>query len=287
MILIKRNLVYLFLIVASISCFAQDPIEESDTETTKTEIKIGAKVGYSLGSLTSSTENIFTDNYESISGIDFGLTFEFKLTALISVQTELNYTHRGGERNGLQPVTANDLSKQLNMFIPFIGLPDITNKNPLYATFDSESDLQYLEVPALLKFGWGDNFRFSAAIGPYVGILLTATQVTSGTSQFYLDSEGIIPVFVPASPDGLPLPPYVTLPAQSFDANTDIKDDLKTVNFGGTFAIGISKNIGDMGQLFVDARASYGFNSIQIKDEYGDSNIGGVIFSLGYAYTLQ
>ena len=48
-----------------------------------------------------------------------------------------------------------------------------------------------------------------------------------------------------------------------------------------------SKNIGDMGQLFVDARASYGFNSIQIKDEYGESNIGGVIFSLGYAYTLQ
>ena len=107
MILIKRNLVYLFLIGASISCFAQDNTEESDAETTKTEIKIGGKVGYSLGSLTSSTENIYTDDYESISGIDFGLTLEFKLTALISVQTELNYTHRGGERNGLQPVPAN------------------------------------------------------------------------------------------------------------------------------------------------------------------------------------
>jgi len=280
--LIKNNLLYLFMIGASISSYAQDNTAESDTETTKNEIKIGGKVGYSLGSLTSNTENIFTDDYESISGIDFGVTFEFKLTALISIQTELNYTHRGGERNGLQPVTANDLSNSLNSFYPFIGIPLITNANPLYATFDSESDLQYLEIPALIKFGWGDNLRFSAAIGPYVGILLKATQVTSGSSQFYLDSEGTLPVFVPDE-DGQ----IITLPAQSLDANTDIKDDLKTVNFGGTFAIGISKNIGDAGQLFIDARASYGFNSIQIKDEYGESNIGGVIFSLGYAYTLQ
>ena len=271
MTLIKKNLLYLLMIGASISSFAQDNAAESDTETTKTEIKIGGKVGYSLGSLTSSTENIFTDDYESISGIDFGLTFEFKLTALISIQTELNYTHRGGERNGLQPVTANDLSNSLNSFYPFIGIPLITNANPLYATFDSESDLQYLEIPALIKFGWGDNLRFSAAIGPYVGILLKATQVTSGTSPFYLDSEGTMPIS----------------DAVSLEAKTNIKDDLKTVNFGGTFAIGISKNIGDAGQLFVDARASYGINSIQIKDEYGESNIGGVIFSLGYAYTLQ
>ena len=280
--LIKNNLLYLFMIGASISSYAQDNTAESDTETTKNEIKIGGKVGYSLGSLTSNTENIFTDDYESISGIDFGVTFEFKLTALISIQTELNYTHRGGERNGLQPVTANELSETLNSLYPFTGLPLITNANPLYATFDSESDLQYLEIPALIKFGWGDNLRFSAAIGPYVGILLKATQVTSGSSQFYLDSEGTLPVFVPDE-DGQ----IITLPAQSLDANTDIKDDLKTVNFGGTFAIGISKNIGDAGQLFIDARASYGFNSIQIKDEYGESNIGGVIFSLGYAYTLK
>lgn len=276
MILIKKNLLYLFLIGASISCFAQDNTEESDADTTNTEIKIGGKVGYSLGSLTSSTESIYTDDYESISGIDFGLTFEFKLTALISMQTELNYTHRGGERNGLQPVptNANPDIEYLNDFVfPFIGLAPITNENPLYATFNSEVDLQYIEVPALLKFGWGDNLRFSAAIGPYVGILLKATQVTSGTSQFYLDSEGTIPLdFVPAV---------------SFDANTNIKDDLKTVNFGGTLAVGISKKLGDTGQLFVDARISYGINSIQIKDVYGESNVGGVIFSAGYAYTLQ
>ena len=283
MTIIKKNFFYLFLLGACMSNYAQDVVEESSADATKTEIKVGAKVGYSLGNLSSRTENIYTEDYESVSGIDFGLTFEFKLTELISMQTELNYTQRGGVRNGLQPVTGNELSEQLNMFFPFIGLPAITNENPLYATFDSESDLQYLEVPALVKFGWGDDFRFSAAIGPYVGILLKATQITSGESQFYLDSEGTTPVFVPG-PDGQP--PYTTLPAQSLDAKTNIKDDLKTVNFGGTFALGLSKKLSESSEIFFDARASYGFNSIQIKDEYGESNIGGVIFSLGYAHKI-
>ena len=284
MTIIKRNLLYLFLIGITVSSFSQENEEESNSEDSKTEIKMGGKVGYSVGNLTSSTENIFTESYESISGIDFGLTFEFKLTELVSMQTELNYTQRGGTRNGLQPVPENELSDQLNMFFPFIGLPPISNENPLYATFDSQSDLQYLEVPALVKFGWGDDLRFSVAMGPYVGILLKATQVTSGTSQFYLDSEGTVPVFVPG-PDGQP--PYTTLPAQSFEAETDIKDDLKTVNFGAIFAIGISKKLSDSGEIFFDIRGSYGLNKIQIKDEYGESNIGGVIASLGYAHIIQ
>lgn len=284
MTLINKNLLCLFIIGASISSFAQDHTAESGKENTKTEIKIGAKIGYSLGSLTSNTENVFTDNYESISGIDFGFVFEFKLTELISMQTELNYTQRGGERNGLQPILIEELSDELNMFLPFIGLPPITNENPLYANYDSKSELQYVEVPALVKFGWGNNFRFSLAVGPYVGILINANQVTSGTSQFYLNSDGTNPVSVPG-PDGLP--PFIVLPPASIEASTDIKNDLKTVNFGGTFAIGLSKKLNTSSELFLDARASYGFNSIQINDEYGESNIGGVIFSLGYAYTLQ
>lgn len=257
---------------------------EVQVENGKTNIKIGAKVGYSLGKLESTTDNIYSENYESVSGIDFGLTFEFKITDLISMQPELNYTQRGGIRNGLQPVAQNELSDQLNMFFPFIGMPPITNENPLYATFESESELQYLEVPALVKFGFGSDFRFSVAVGPYVGILLKATQNTRGESQFFLNSEGSNPVFIPGS-DGLP--PYTVLPAQSLNAETNIKDDLKTVNFGGIFAIGASKGISDKSELFIDARVSYSFNAIQINDDFGKSNIGGVIFSLGYAYRVQ
>jgi hypothetical protein len=280
----NKNLFYSVLILfTTVISYAQNT-NDSNELPEKQFIKIGIKAGYSLGKLSNTTDNIYTDDYESVSGLDFGVTFEFEITPLISMQTEINYTQRGGKRTGLQPVTANDLSDQLNMFFPFIGLPAVTNQNPLYATFDSESDLQYIEVPALVKFGWGKDFRVSAAVGPYVGILLKATQHTTGESQFYLDSNGETPVFIPG-PNGLP--PYTNLPAQSLNANTDIKDDLKTVNFGGIFALGISKNINDKNEVFMDARASYSFNSIQIKDEFGESKIGGVIFSLGYAYTIQ
>ena len=283
MTLIKKSILYLIILGFGAATFAQEITEEVESTTLDSGIKIGAKVGYSLGNLSSKTENIYTEDFESISGIDFGFVFEFKLTELISMQTELNYTQRGGERNGLQPILSDELSDQLNMFFPFIGLPPITNENPLYATYDSKSELQYIEVPALVKFGWGNNFRFSVAVGPYVGILINANQVTGGTSQFYLNSDGTNPVFVPG-PDGLP--PFTVLPPASIEASTDIKNDLKTVNFGGTFAIGLSKKINASSELFFDARASYGINAIQINDQYGESSIGGVIFSIGYAHKI-
>ncbi len=282
--IIKFYSLLLFLIVGgTVKTIAQNSQETKEVKDKTTPILIGVKAGFSLGKLTNSTDNIYTENYESVSGIDFGFTFEFKITNLISMQPEINFTQRGGKRTGLQPVTGNELSDQLNKFFPFIGMPPITNENPLYATFESESDLNYLEVPALVKFGWGNDFRFSAAVGPYVGILLKATQKTSGESQFYLNAEGTNPVFVPG-PDGLP--PYTVLPVQSLEADTNIKDDLKTVNFGGIFALGASKKIGN-GEIFIDARASYSFNSIQIKKDFGKSHIGGVIFSLGYALQIQ
>ena len=45
--------------------------------------------------------------------------------------------------------------------------------------------------------------------------------------------------------------------------------------------------LNETSELFFDARASYGFNTIQINDQYGESSIGGVIFSLGYAHKIQ
>lgn len=282
----KSQLVLLVAFVSFHIGFAQEDNKnpQMTNETAVTPIKIGAKVGYSLGNLTSTETNIYTEDYESTSGIDFGLTAEFELTKLISIQTELNYTSRGGERNGMQPVTGNALTEELNMFLPFLGQPTIENDNPLYAEFDSESKLKYLEVPVLAKFGWGDDFRFYGEIGPYVGILLSAKQETSGTSKFYYDAEGMQPVHIPLDGD---LGNLVELPAQSIDADTNTKDDLKTVNFGGIVGIGIIKSISDKSEVYFDARGAYSFNSIQIKDDFGKSHIGGVIFSLGYAYQIQ
>lgn len=277
--------VILLLLTLFVSTFFVNAQEETtDKSNTETPVKIGFKVGYSLGELSSETENIYTQDYASTSGIDWGITFEFEITDLISVQPEINFTQRGGERNGYQPVTGNELSEQLNQFLPFIGMPLITDANPLYATFDSESELKYLEIPVLAKFGWGNDFRVFAEVGPYVGILLSAKQNTSGNSQFFFDAEGTNPVFVP-NPSGNP--PFIELPAQSLDAKTDTKDDLRTVNFGGILGLGLSKKINSKSEVFLDVRAAYGFNAIQFEEQFGQSHIGGVVFSLGYAYKIR
>lgn len=258
--------------------------QENQEESTKTPVKIGIKAGYSLGELSNRVDNTYTKNFESVNGIDFGLIAAFTISKLLAIQTELNLTQRGGVRSGMQPVTSNELSDQLNLFLPFIGQPLITNENPLFANFKNESDLRYAEVPVLAKLGVGTKFRIALEAGPYVGILLKSTQHTSGTSQFFYDEEGNIPVRVPVSDD---LSQFVELPEQSLDADTDTKDSLHIVNFGGIVGLELAADIGSKSTIFADARASYSFNSIQINDDFGKSHIGGIIFSLGYAYTIQ
>ncbi len=259
-------------------------INKAQSQEGKSPIKIGAKIGYSLGKLSNATSNIYTQNYESVSGIDWGFMIEFPRTEHISIQTEINFTQRGGKRIGLQPISGNELSDQLNQFLPFIGMPLITDENPLYANFESESELNYLEIPVLVKFGWGNDFRFYAEVGPYLGILLNATLHTGGSSQFYFDSQATSVIFVP-NPAGQP--PYIELPAQSLDADTNIKEDLHTVNFGGIVGIGVIKKMGESAEIFIDARASYSFGAIQFYEVFGKSHIGGIIFSMGYSYKLQ
>ena len=46
------------------------------------------------------------------------------------------------------------------------------------------------------------------------------------------------------------------------------------------------KKIDQKGEISIDARAAYGFNAIQFNEVFGESHIGGIVFSLGYAYQL-
>ena len=279
---IKRATLFVLFISALVNAQNQEIIPQEEKD--KPEIKIGAKIGYSLGKLSSTTDNIYTQDYKSTKGIDWGLIIEFPISEQFSVQPEINFTMRGGKRSGLQPLTNNELSDQLNQFLPLIGKPLITNENPLYADFDNESDLNYLEIPVLAKYGWGSDIRFYLEAGPYLGFLLSSTQHTNGTSQFYFDSQGQDPVIIP-NPVA-EIPPFVQLPPQSIDAKTDTKDSLKSTNIGGIIGIGVIKKIGNRSELYLDSRASYSFNHIQKNVTYGKSNIGGVIFSVGYTYYL-
>ena len=264
------------------------------------QTRIGAKVGYSVGRIADNSDNIYTEDFESTDGIDFGATVEYTISELFSIQGEILYTQRGGERIGVQPIPTDNLEdalaenglslEQLNQLVQLQGRGPVTNEDPLYADFNNVSELEYIEIPILAKFGWGETWRFYVEGGPYVGFLIGATQKTSGDSQFFLDSSGNNPLGVPNpfyDPNDPSFgPPFIPLPEQSFDASTDVKDDLNETNFGIHAGAGLIRNINDKHQVYLGFRGSYGFQSLQKDSTFGESKIGGLVFSLGYAYTL-
>ena len=259
------------------------------------QVKIGAKAGYSIGRITDNSDNIYTEEYESSSGVDIGVIFEFPMSELFSLQTELIYTQRGGERTGQQPIPTTALSSlgdidQLNYMLSLQGKDPVTDTNPMYAEFKNVSDLNYLEIPILAKLGWGDKWRWYVEVGPYIGFLLSSTQTTSGTSLITLDAAGQDPLIVinpnynPGDPTSGPL--WVPVPPQSFDAETDTKNELNTYNYGFHAGSGLIRKFAEKHEVFVGFRGSWGAKTIQKDNAYGESHIGGLVFSLGYMYNL-
>ncbi len=50
--------------------------------------------------------------------------------------------------------------------------------------------------------------------------------------------------------------------------------------------IGITKDLGSKSQLLFEVRGTYGFIPVQENSIFGKSNIGSVVFALGYAHKL-
>ena len=175
---------------------------------------LGARGGISIPNLTSggSSENPLNTGYSSRLGPDFGIFGEFTISHVSSLQPMIEYSSQGGKKNGLQAFPIPDAYAA---YFP----PDMA-PTYLYANFKSEAKLNYLMIPVLAKFGWNlkhlSPVRIYVDAGPFVGFLLSAKQVTSGSSNIYADSGGQQPL---------------TQDAQSFDATEDIKEPAKHYQF--------------------------------------------------------
>ncbi len=227
---------------------------------------LGVRGGISIPNLTAggSTQNPLNTGYSSRQGPDFGIFAEFKVSELFSVQPMIEYSSQGGKKDGLQALATPDEFAQ--------AFPPGQAPTYLYANYNSEAKLNYLLVPILAKFGWnlGDKspFRFYVDAGPFIGFLLSAHQATSGQSQFFLDPKG---------QQALPAP------AQSFEANTDIKDQLHSTNFGISGNVGLVYKFGQ-NNLFIEGGGNYGFLNIQQGTANGKNNTGAATVNLGYSY---
>lgn len=247
---------FISCIVFSLTCTAQS-------------IQPGLKIGASIPDIKGNTEQ--SKGYTSRLAPFFGISGTKKISAYFNIQAEINYSPQGGKRNGMQPVDPERSG---------MNLPEGTM---LYANYKNETKLDYLEVPVLIQFSvvkpQKDNTVFYFAnFGPYVAARLKAETATSGTSFIYLDEGGTIPLTLQ---DGSPLPP------QSFNSETNIKDEIEKFSTGIVGGIGTGYNFSGH-KFFLEARFTRSLTNIQTHpDQNGKNKTGSLIFAAGYIYSIQ
>jgi len=206
-----------------------------------------------------------SEGYSSRLAPNFGAYINYELNSYISFQAEVLFSGQGGVRNGMQPI--DNVS----------NLPVPPNTS-LYANFDNETILNYLEIPVLIKYNYSRSTSGIYAYidaGPYLGILLNAKTETSGNSNIYLDPSGSTLLTV----NGYPVP------SQDFNAETDNSSKINKVNVGITGGIGIGMSI-DHSLLDLDLRAVYGFIPIQADEENGSNHTGALYLTIGYGFKI-
>ncbi|SEK18062.1 porin family protein [Parapedobacter koreensis] len=242
-------------------------------------VSIGARGGLSIPNLTSSGDDAtpLSEGYSSRLGPGFAVFAEFKLSKRFSLQPAIEYSAQGGKKDKFQ---ALEVPAELAPLLQ-AGLPEgVPAPSLLYADFKSEAKFDYLLVPVLAKFGWdlGANSPFRVYVdgGPFVGFLLNAKQVTTGTSELYLDEGGQMP---------LRMDPSTPFP-QNLTDETDIKDRLNKVNVGFEGNVGIAYSFG-RSSVFLEGGGNYGFIKIQKGDGViGKNNTGAGTVMLGYTFSL-
>jgi hypothetical protein len=208
-----------------------------------------------------------SEGYTSRLAPTFGAFISKDLSPHFTILGEISYSGQGGKRDGMQIIFEENLSD--------LPVPQGTN---LYADFENETIINYLEIPilacySLIKNNAGLDVYLDA--GPYLGILLEAKVVTDGTSTIYLDKAGTMPLEIGGFP----------LPAQDFNNEVDISDKLNTFNAGVTGGVGINYHYGKH-KIKLDVRGIYGFIPIQEDEENGSNKTGALYITFGYGFNF-
>ena len=223
-------------------------------------VTIGVRAGSSIPNLHAGNDNPISTGWSSRVAFAFGLFAEFQASPSFSIQPEVDFAPQGGKRDGSQPAPVD---------ATVFGLSPGTL---VYADYHSEADIDYLEIPVLAKVRFGGARRAYATLGPFVGFLLSARNVTSGQSDFYLDEQLTQPL---------------TGSTYDLGATSDIQSDLKSYNWGVQGGFGYGLPVGS-GHLDLDVRGGYGLMNVQ-KDTAvnGANNTGSLVIALAYGMPVR
>ena len=226
---------------------------------------IGFKAGLSIPNLTSgSSTNPINSRYGSRFGVDAAVHVEFHLSKHFSIQPELEYSAQGGKKNGNQ---AFAVPADMQQLFPSGEVPPY-----LFANYKSIARINYLMLPILAKYRFdiGHHWGAYVAAGPFVSLVLSAENKTSGSSLVYPDEQHTQPI---------------STDPQSFDNTEKIKSDLHNANAGISSHIGLSYKLAK-GSLFIEGGGNYGFVDIQKDGANGKNRTGAAVAELGYQFRL-
>jgi hypothetical protein len=248
----------LFLAFLTIFCLSQAALYSQP-------LIIGVKGGLSIPDLSGGSTPL-SEGYTSRRAPTYGAYINYELNPDWFLQAEVLFSGQGGQRNGIQP-------------IPSGSIPGVPSDLNLYANYDNETIINYLEIPLLVgytaKIG-NTGFTGYVDAGPYLDILINAETKTSGSSDLFIDPAGTLPLTI----QGYPVPP------QSFNAETNNSSSIKTFNVGIAGGVGIKYNIG-CGQLDLNVRGEYGFIPVESDVAQDGSNHSGALYiTLGYGIRI-
>ena len=182
-------------------------------------VDIGIKGGLSMPKLSSgSSTDPINSGYGSRLGTDDAIFAEFHFSKHFSIQPQLEYSSQGGKKDGNQTFTVPPEMVQL--------FPQDEVPKYLYANYKSVARINYLMLPVLAKyrFDMGQHWGGYVDGGPFVSLLLSAKNKTSGSSIVYSDPQQT---------------QAVSTDVHSFDNTENIRNDLHKANAGISGQVGI------------------------------------------------
>jgi hypothetical protein len=246
------------------------------TQAQSGKMYLGVKAGLGIPNLTAgSTTTPLSEGYTSRLGFYGGITASRQLGTHLALRGEINYSAQGGKRNGMQALPLITPLEQLWQALPGFG---ITPDKYMYADIKSDAVLDYLEIPLMAKYSvtLGSRLNVYLQAGPYMGILMHAKNVTSGSSAIFVDKAGRIPVDPIITSGG-----GQAIGDVSFDHTENITSDVHRFNVGGEGAAGFEMTFGP-GKLFLEGGGNYGFLNIQKDAANGSNHTGAGTVTVGY-----
>ncbi|KAA6318938.1 hypothetical protein EZS27_031108 [termite gut metagenome] len=276
-------------------------------------VNVGVRGGLSIPNVVGGGDNPLSKGYSSRFAGTGGVFAELGMNDLLSLRLGIEYSGQGGNRNGVQAMSSNQLISSIadipEVPAEVLGLIGGIVPPIFYADVKNTTKFDYLMIPLSLQVGkdlggsW-KSWRVYAGAGPFVSFLLSAKQVSKGKSKLYADatmsetktllnniqpkieaikaSENVTPEMAGALE--LLLTNALGGEPEEF-GTTDIKNDLRKVNAGIQGDLGLSYQC-NRNRFFLEVGGNYGFVRLQKDASNGSNHIGSATITVGYAYRL-